>query len=287
MAALDVRTGASTATSFSNFSKKKWIANQVNDRAGEFTNMKEINVTCGTWNVNAKKPDPNEDLLKWLHKDGGDGPDLFFIGFQEIVDLNAVNVVADRGTRERAAVWSERIEAAINTIPGCSYRPVHEKVSGASLSESPPPPLMLLLLLLLFSLCYLSSVSKYRAQHLVGIVVCIYAKEEHISHIKRVQSQTAGVGVMGMMGNKGGAAIRLKFHDTTMCLVAAHLAAHRDNVAGRNADFANILQRVQFVHVSTEHLPFFAMIATTQAPGLPTYFPLLNSNHQPRLRKTS
>lgn len=81
-------------------------------------------------------------------------------------------------------------------------------------------------------------------------MVCIYAKEEHVPHIKRVQSQTAGVGVMGMMGNKGGAAIRLKFHDTTMCLVAAHLAAHRDNVAGRNADFANILQRVQFVHVS-------------------------------------
>lgn len=53
---------------------------------------------------------------------------------------------------------------------------------------------------------------------------------------------------MGMMGNKGGAAIRLKFHDTAICIVAAHLAAHRDNVAGRNADFANILQRVQFVH---------------------------------------
>lgn len=87
-------------------------------------------------------------------------------------------------------------------------------------------------------------------------MVCIYAKVEHINYIKRVQSQTAGVGVMGMMGNKGGAAIRLKCYDTTICLVAAHLAAHRDNVAGRNADFANILQRIQFVHVSwhVDHL---------------------------------
>ena len=51
---------------------------------------------------------------------------------------------------------------------------------------------------------------------------------------------------MGMMGNKGGATIRMQLHDTTICFVAAHLAAHRDNVAGRNADFANIIQKTQF-----------------------------------------
>jgi inositol polyphosphate 5-phosphatase INPP5B/F len=77
-------------------------------------------------------------------------------------------------------------------------------------------------------------------------MLCIFAEEKHVPHIKRVAGSTAGVGVMGMMGNKGGAVIRLQLHDTTLCFVAAHLAAHRDNVAGRNADFANIIQKTQF-----------------------------------------
>ena len=48
---------------------------------------------------------------------------------------------------------------------------------------------------------------------------------------------TAATGLLGMMGNKGGAAIRMKLMDSTLCFVCSHLAAHRENVAGRNADF--------------------------------------------------
>ena len=40
-----------------------------------------------------------------------------------------------------------------------------------------------------------------------------------------------------MMGNKGGAAIRFKWMDSTICFVCSHLAAHSENVVGRNADF--------------------------------------------------
>ena len=53
--------------------------------------MHDIGVLCATWNVNGKKPDPSEDLNLWLNNHGGAEPDLFCIGFQEIVDLNAVS----------------------------------------------------------------------------------------------------------------------------------------------------------------------------------------------------
>jgi phosphatidylinositol-bisphosphatase len=48
------------------------------------------------------------------------------------------------------------------------------------------------------------------------------------------------------MGNKGGVAIRLSLYDSSVCFVCSHLAAHRENVVGRNSDFKNIIQRIQF-----------------------------------------
>jgi hypothetical protein len=47
-------------------------------------------------------------------------------------------------------------------------------------------------------------------------------------------------------GNKGAAALRLRLYDSTLCFVCSHLAAHQNNVAGRNADFANIVSKVEF-----------------------------------------
>ena len=40
-----------------------------------------------------------------------------------------------------------------------------------------------------------------------------------------------------MMGNKGGAGILMRINDSTMCFVCVHMAAHRENVAERNADY--------------------------------------------------
>ena len=49
-----------------------------------------------TWNVNGKRPTENIDA--WLDPGvGNDLPDLYVIGFQEIVDLNAAAVMSDAG----------------------------------------------------------------------------------------------------------------------------------------------------------------------------------------------
>uniref|UniRef100_A0A7S2SHQ8 Rho-GAP domain-containing protein n=1 Tax=Rhizochromulina marina TaxID=1034831 RepID=A0A7S2SHQ8_9STRA len=191
------------------FIREEWVTRQMNDRSREFTELRDIKIFCGTWNVNGKKPDPEEDLALWLQPE--QNPDIYCLGFQEIVDLNAVNVVADGKSKERSSKWSEVIETTLNSSPDVQYSLVHEK-------------------------------------HLVGIMLCIFVRVEHMQHLASVASQTVGVGVMGMMGNKGGASIRMRLRDTTLCFVAAHLAAHRDNVAGRNADFANIIQKTVFIH---------------------------------------
>ena len=81
---------------------------------------------------------------------------------------------------------------------------------------------------------------------LVGLLICVFVKASHSGRVKAVAADSVGVGVMGMMGNKGGVSIRLQFYDSTLCFVCSHLAAHRENVVGRNADMINVLGKTSF-----------------------------------------
>ena len=38
----------------------------------------------------------------------------------------------------------------------------------------------------------------------------------------------------------------MSIHDSAVCFVTAHLAAHRDNISGRNSDYKNIIERILF-----------------------------------------
>ena len=53
-------------------------------------------------------------------------------------------------------------------------------------------------------------------------------------------------GIGGAAGNKGGVAIRLLLHSTSLCFVCSHLAAHQTKVVERNQDFAEIHRKVLF-----------------------------------------
>jgi phosphatidylinositol-bisphosphatase len=113
-------------------------------------------------------------------------------------------------------------------------------------------------------------------KQLVGVLLCVYVKKEHVPHVSDVQSGLAGVGMMGMMGNKGGVAIRFNLYDssvshshsalprlplsfsilfsclifiltfTKICIVNSHLNAHFENVARRNQDMKDIARRIIF-----------------------------------------
>ena len=59
-----------------------------------------------------------------------------------------------------------------------------------------------------------------------------------------VQSVKTGLG--GSAGNKGGVAIRLLLHATSICFVCSHLAAGQSGVADRNSDYHDIASRIAF-----------------------------------------
>eukprot|EP00727_Mastigamoeba_balamuthi_P006660 m51a1_g2614 putative type ii inositol -trisphosphate 5-phosphatase-like (1072) ;mRNA; r:512229-517451 len=83
-------------------------------------------------------------------------------------------------------------------------------------------------------------------KQLVGMLLCVYIKREHLSKIGDVQSNLTAVGIMGMMGNKGGVAVRFDICDSTFCIVNSHLNAHGDNIMRRNQDYHDICHRILF-----------------------------------------
>ncbi|RHY26740.1 hypothetical protein DYB32_007335 [Aphanomyces invadans] len=182
------------------------MAQKLYLRASEFTEIKDMVLWAGTFNVNAKKPVSIAEaakLLYWLrpkHDNDHLSPDIVAVGFQEIVDLNAVNVVVNNTSGPRSAQWEESILAALNShMSDDAYEVVLHK-------------------------------------HLVGILLLVFVKRDHLPFDDAA----------GLQGNKGGVAVRMTLYDSTMCFVCSHLAAHTHNVAGRNADFANILSKIEF-----------------------------------------
>jgi inositol polyphosphate 5-phosphatase INPP5B/F len=123
-----------------------------------------------------------------------------------------VNVAVDNKTQQKSAFWVERLQSTLNNnnrIQGDDYVLLQQK-------------------------------------SMVGLLICLFVRRSHIRRVSFVQSQSVGVGVLGMGGNKGGVSVRVQFYDSTICFICSHLAAHRENVTGRNNDFANVLQKTSF-----------------------------------------
>ncbi|XP_009792276.1 type I inositol polyphosphate 5-phosphatase 5 isoform X1 [Nicotiana sylvestris] len=88
------------------------------------TMIKSIRVFAGTWNVGGKAPNHGLNLEDFLQVEGS--ADIYVLGFQEIVPLNAGNILVSEDS-EPAARWLALISHALNK----SY---HESVQSCDSS---------------------------------------------------------------------------------------------------------------------------------------------------------
>ncbi|CAM8933333.1 unnamed protein product [Rhodiola kirilowii] len=96
---------------------------ESNPNATRITNVDNYRIFVSTWNLAGKSPPSYLSLEDWLHT--SPPADIYVLGFQEIVPLNAGNVL---GTEDNgpARKWLSLIGKTLNTIPGncnCSYSP--------------------------------------------------------------------------------------------------------------------------------------------------------------------
>lgn len=154
-----------------------------------------------SWNVNGKRPS-SENLTPWLsfsEKYPALVPDLVVVGFQEIVELNAQQIMATDSSKR--VVWEELTLKTINAY----YRDADFVI--------------------------------LRSSQLVGAALMVFVRNRFASNIRNVQSAIKKTGLAGLAGNKGGVGIAFDFFDTSVCFVCAHLAAGHSNFEDRNNDF--------------------------------------------------
>ncbi|XP_065838324.1 inositol polyphosphate 5-phosphatase OCRL-like [Oscarella lobularis] len=135
-----------------------------------------------------------------------EAPDILGIGFQEL-DLSAEAFFWGESSREDD--WTRKVDISLQQA-------------------------------------YRRNYYKLRSIRLVGMLLLVYVKEELKKDISDVQAEAQGTGILGMMGNKGGVAIRFNVHNTSICFVNSHLAAHTEEVERRNQDFHDICNKITF-----------------------------------------
>ncbi|XVE60884.1 hypothetical protein DITRI_Ditri05aG0163000 [Diplodiscus trichospermus] len=95
----------------------------------QYINTKEIRICVGTWNVGGKVPPDDLDIDDWI--DINEPADIYVLGVQEIVPLNAGNIFGAEDSRP-VSKWVNIIRETLNRI-----RPATTKVKCYS---DPPSP---------------------------------------------------------------------------------------------------------------------------------------------------
>ncbi|KAG9150447.1 hypothetical protein Leryth_010837 [Lithospermum erythrorhizon] len=86
----------------------------------QYINTKDVRVRVGTWNVAGRLPDENLEIDEWLHME--EPADIYILGFQEVVPLNAGNVLGAE-TRRPIPKWEAIIRRTLNKSSELETKP--------------------------------------------------------------------------------------------------------------------------------------------------------------------
>eukprot|EP01084_Bolivina_argentea_P147095 257407_1 len=145
----------------------------------------KLSISILTWNVGCQLP---TDSINTLFKHKNFTADIVVVGLQEVIEINATNMVIDNDAADIA--WQNKIQQILNAK--------HSK----------------------------NKYSFIEAIDMIGILLLIFAKTPIKDNISNVISRDCATGFLGIGGNKGGVGIRFNIYGTSICFICCHLAAH-------------------------------------------------------------
>ncbi|CAN1354637.1 Type IV inositol polyphosphate 5-phosphatase 9, partial [Linum perenne] len=178
-----------------------------------------IRLFVGSWNVGGNSPPADLDIGDWLND--GDislSPDIYVLGFQEVVPLNAGNII--RGSTDNNINGNNNISLRWNsTIGEALNRSYNMNQYGCLVSKQ-----------------------------MVGIFITVWIREKLLSQVTHTAVSSVGCGLMGRLGNKGSVSVRFFVEKTSFCFVCSHLASggKEGDERYRNADAGEIMSRTNF-----------------------------------------
>ncbi|XP_057438418.1 type I inositol polyphosphate 5-phosphatase 8-like [Lotus japonicus] len=193
------------------------------------TNAMNLRMFAGTWNVGGKSPNEGLNLKSWLTSHSP--ADIYVIGFQEIVPLNAGNVLGPEDSGP-ASKWLALIREALNTndiIDTETTSPLTSYLTSDSDSRH---------------YCQVTS------KQMVGVFLSVWVRADLCNHLTNLKLSCVGRGIMGYLGNKGSISISMTLYNTTFCFVCTHLASGEKfgDELRRNLDVSEILKKTKFCH---------------------------------------
>ncbi|RYP53789.1 hypothetical protein DL769_010447 [Monosporascus sp. CRB-8-3] len=190
-----------------------FVSAELAKRISEYSSTETITIWVGTFNLNGRTNETGDDLSSWLWPPelGSTQPEIMVVGFQEIVELSAQQIMNSDPTRKQE--WERAIKRTLNNKA--------KEIGG----------------------------EKYvllRSGQLVGAALCVFVKASSLPKIKNVEGSVKKTGMSGIAGNKGAVGIRMEYASTQLCFVTAHLAAGFSNYDERNRDYATIHHGLRF-----------------------------------------
>ncbi|KAM0913551.1 hypothetical protein ACQ4PT_012081 [Festuca glaucescens] len=181
-------------------------------------------VFASTWNVGGVAPPDDLDLEDWLDTKACNSYDIYVLGFQEMVPLNARNVLGPKNS-SISSKWNHLIGDALNN-------------TGRRREEEEPAPTH-------------HEPKQFRcitSKQMVGVFVSVWVRSSLRHHVRHLGFSCVGAGVLGRLGNKGAVSVRFLLRGTSFCFVCCHLASGSKDgdVLLRNIDAAEILSRTRF-----------------------------------------
>ncbi|KAG5617636.1 hypothetical protein H5410_017460 [Solanum commersonii] len=213
--------------------------------------IQNLTLFVSSWNVGGIAPPSELNMEDLLHTENNLA-DIYVLGFQEIVPLNAGNILVQENT-SISMQWNSLIRAALNKTDDIS---LHQK---AELGESHQK---------VYPLKRERSFTTSKTSHsphfeciiskqMVGVFITIWARSPLLPYIRHISVSSVGCGIFGCLGNKGSVSVRFCLHETSFCFVCSHLASggKEGDKRERNANVSQILSRTQFSSDPFQCLP--------------------------------